>query len=77
MHTPSDIDIRELDRRTADGFDVSLLWHPPTNRITVAVEDKLFGALFALEVDPGDALLAFRDPFAYASRDLSGRAIAA
>ena len=77
MHTTSDIEIRELDRRTGDGFDVRLLWHPPTNRITVAVEDELYGGLFALEVEPGDALVAFRDPFAYASRDVSVRALAA
>jgi hypothetical protein len=77
MRTPSDIEIRELDRRAGDGFDVRLLWHPETNRVSVAVEDELYGGLFALEVDPGDALVAFRDPFAYASRDLSGRALAA
>ena len=77
MRTTSEITVRELDRRTGDGFDVRLLWHPATDRVTVAVEDQLFGGLFALEVAPGDAVVAFRDPFAYASRDLSGRALAA
>ena len=77
MTTTAEITVRELDRRTGDGFDVRLLWHPPTNRVTVAVEDRLYGALFSLEVDPRAALVAFRDPFAYASRDLTGRVLAA
>jgi len=78
MSTTSEIAVRELDRRTSDGFDVRLLlWHPPTNRVSVAVEDELYGGLFALEVDPADALVAFRDPFAYASGRLTGHALAA
>ncbi len=77
MRTPSEIAVRELDRRTGDGFDVRLLWHPQTNRVSVAVEDELFGGLFALEVDPADALAAFRDPFGYASGRLTSHALAA
>ena len=77
MRTTSEIAVRELDRRTGDGFDVRLLWHPQTNRVSVAVEDELYGGLFALEVDPADALIAFRDPFAYASGRLTGHALAA
>ncbi len=77
MRTTSEIAVRELDRRTGDGFDVRLLWHRPTNRVSVALEDELYGGLFALEVDPADALAAFRDPFGYASRGLAGHALAA
>jgi len=35
--------IRELDRRTSDGIDVSLLWHSQTNSVTVAVHDRRDG----------------------------------
>jgi hypothetical protein len=77
MRTTSEIAVRELDRRTSDGFDVRLLWHPQTNRVSVAVEDELYGGLFALEVDPADALAALRDPFAYASGRLTSHALAA
>ena len=60
--------VRELDRRTNDGFDVRLLWTPQTDRVSVTVEHQHYGDFFTLDVDPSDALEAFHHPFAYASK---------
>lgn len=35
--------LRELDRRTGDGVDVSLLWDPRTKGVSVAVTDTRQG----------------------------------
>lgn len=62
--------LRELDRRTQNGIDVSLLWDPRTKRVSVAVTDTRQGGSFAFAVEPGDALEAFWHPYAYvAHRD--------
>ena len=58
--------VRELDRRTNDGIDVSLLWSPRTNRVWVAVENDRAGESFELDVEPGEALVAFHHPYIYA-----------
>ena len=34
---------RELDSRSADGLEVTLLWSKPTNALTVAVNDTRTG----------------------------------
>jgi hypothetical protein len=62
--TPS-ITIRELDHRISDGIDVTLLWDPLTDRVFVAVYDERYGESFQLQVDPAEALDAFRHPYAY------------
>jgi hypothetical protein len=67
MHTTAQAMIRELDRRTNDGFDVRLMWNSQTDRVFVTVEDRSHGGSFALDVDAGEALEAFHHPFAYAS----------
>jgi hypothetical protein len=62
--------LRELDRRTSDGIDVSLLWDPRTKGVSVAVTDTRQLGSFEFKVEPGDALDAFRHPYAYvAHRD--------
>ncbi len=62
--------LRELDRRTGDGIEVSLWWNPRTKGVSVAVTDTHRGGSFAFGVEPGDALVAFRHPYAYvAHRD--------
>jgi hypothetical protein len=59
--------MRELDRRTNDGIDVRLLWHPEDGRIAVAVADSKKGTAFDFEVrEPHRARHAFQHPFAYA-----------
>ena len=55
----------ELDCRTSDGIDVSLLWHRPTNSLSVAVFDAKTGERFAVPVRANAALDAFRHPYAY------------
>lgn len=60
--------VRELDRRTNDGIDVRLLWNPQTDRVSITVEDQRSEETFELEVDPADALAAFRHPYVYTDR---------
>jgi hypothetical protein len=57
----------ELDFRAGDGLEVSLLWDPETNRVTVSVFDAKTGDDFGIDVDPADALDAFHHPYAYAA----------
>lgn len=59
--------VRELDRRANDGIVVRLLWDSQTDRVLVAVEDERASESFELEVPAGDALEAFRHPYAYAA----------
>ena len=58
---------RELDRRTSDGLEVTLLWTPADDGITVTVVDAKAGDAFELAVDPAEALDAFHHPYAYAA----------
>jgi hypothetical protein len=56
----------ELDSRTADGIDVSLLWHPAENRVTVVAADARTGEVIEIEVrDHSRALEAFHHPYSY------------
>jgi hypothetical protein len=78
MYPSVESQVRELDRRSNDGIEVALLWHAPTNRVFVAVEDgRHEGESFRFEVDPRGALEAFRHPFAYAAGEGKGHAVAA
>ncbi len=77
MWTTTDISIRELDHRTGDGIDVTLLWYPDTGRVSVAVVDLRSGEAFELTVFPADALEAFKHPYAYATRGRSRHALVA
>jgi hypothetical protein len=65
MYATTEAAVRELDRRTNDGFDVRLLWDSQRDRVFVTVDDERHGELFALEVDASDALEAFHHPFTY------------
>jgi hypothetical protein len=67
--TTTDLFPKELDFRASNGIEVSLLWSKPTNRVTVSVNDTNSGETFQVDVEPQDALDAFRHPYAYASRD--------
>jgi hypothetical protein len=64
--------LRELDRRTRDGIDVSLLWDPRTKGVSVAVTDTRQGGSFEFGVEPGDALEAFWHPYAYVAHGDTG-----
>ena len=77
MNTDPDIEIRELDRRIADGIEVTLLWSEQMDGVLVTVVDRRSLESFELEVAAEDALDAFRHPFAYAYRDHDELALAA
>jgi len=70
MYPTQRTDLRELDRRTHDGIDVSLLWDARTEGVSVEVTDTRGGGSFEFGVEPADALEAFWHPYAYiAHRD--------
>jgi hypothetical protein len=62
-----DFTITELDHRSADGIEVSLLWSRTTNKLTVAVADSRSGESFEVHAPAEKALDVFRHPFAYAA----------
>ena len=77
MSTTAEIEIRELDRRSNDGIVVRLLWSPQSDRVWIDVQDQRLGGSFKLKVEPGEALAAFRHPYAYAQREDPDAAMAA
>ena len=58
---------RELDSRSNDGVEVTLLWQTGTDELVVEVVDTKLGDAFRLAVDAADALDAFHHPYAYAA----------
>jgi hypothetical protein len=66
INTTSTSDIRELDRRSSDGLEITLFWSASTNHVFIAVTDERHGASIEIEVDPAHARDAFLHPFAYA-----------
>jgi hypothetical protein len=72
-----DATTRELDHRSRYGVDIRLLWNCESGRVWVDIEDQRSLERFEIEVEPSDALAAFRRPFAYAVRNTTERALAA
>jgi hypothetical protein len=70
-------DARELDSRSSDGIDVTLLWSAQANRVWISVVDEKSGDWFEQDVHPALAQDAFQHPYAYANRDRDEFAIAA
>ena len=64
--TTGDTPMRELDRRSSDDIEVTLLWSARTNGVFVLVMERRTEALFHFEVAPEAALDAFHHPYAYA-----------
>jgi len=64
--TTGDAGMRELDHRSSDDIEVTLLWSARTNRVFVLVLEQRTQALFHFEVRPAEALDAFHHPYAYA-----------
>ena len=62
-----DLFLTELDHRSANGIEVSLLWSPSSNRLLVSVEDSRSGESFEVQAPAEKALDVFRHPFAYAA----------
>jgi hypothetical protein len=58
---------RELAHRKNDGVEVVLLWHLPTDDLTVTVSDERNGAHFELAAEPHQALDVFNHPYAHAA----------
>jgi len=56
---------RELAYRAADGVEVTLLWHPGSDLLTLCVCDHRRGAYFEVHPEPRLALDAFYHPYAY------------
>jgi hypothetical protein len=64
----SKMTLKELDYRSGDQIEVSLLWSPESGQLAVVVVDKATSEEFAMEVEPGEAMEVFRHPFAYADK---------
>ena len=62
-----DDSVRQLDQRSGDGIDVTLLWDSRSDQVFVCVVDERLGETFEFGVPPQDALDAFRHPYAYAA----------
>ncbi len=58
---------QELAFRTNAGLDVSLLWRPADDRLSVVVTDQKGGGSFELGARRDNALEVFYHPFAYAA----------
>ena len=75
--TTGDTGMRELDHRSSDDIEVTLLWSAGTNRVFVLVLEQRTEALFHFEVAPAAALDAFHHPYAYAQHVELQHAVAA
>jgi hypothetical protein len=62
-HTPA---LRELAHRAHDGLEVTLLWNPRSNEVSIDVVDERHNSSFMLAVEPDSALDAFNHPYVYA-----------
>jgi hypothetical protein len=61
--------VRELDHRSTDGLEVTLLWDAVRDVANVAVLDTKTGETFEVAVGERDnALDVFNHPYAYATR---------
>lgn len=66
MHTEVNLrGLRELDRRSGGGLEVTLLWSERTGSVFVCVDDEQTNTGFHFAVDPEHALEAFHHPYAY------------
>ena len=74
VDTTTELFPRELDSRSVDGLEVTLLWSKPTNALTVAVNDTRTGEAFTLRADA--AKRARRLPPSVRVRRLPGRVAA-
>jgi len=62
--------LRELDQRSGNGLEVTLLWSERTGAVFVRVEDERTDTGFHFAVDPAEALEAFRHPYGYSRRNV-------
>ena len=62
---PTRLMSRELASRTNDGIEVTLLWEPGSDLLTVCVCDHRRGGYYEVHPDPSCALDAFYHPYSY------------
>jgi hypothetical protein len=58
---------RELAYRESQGLEITLLWHPADDSLTVLVVDTWSGTSFALTAERDRVLDVFNHPFAHVS----------
>jgi hypothetical protein len=59
---------RELAYRESQGLEVTLLWHPDDDALTVLVVDTRTGESFVLAAEREQVFDVFNHPFAHAER---------
>jgi hypothetical protein len=59
---------RELAHRSADGLEVSLLWDPLDDRLSVRIEDTRLDEVHEVPVGDARPLEVFEHPFGYLAR---------
>jgi len=64
--------VEELAHRDADGIEVSLLWSPADDSLTVSCVDARTEERFTIAAEPSIALDVFHHPYAYAARQHIG-----
>jgi hypothetical protein len=64
--TPAITTHRELAHRAHDGLEVTLLWDPETNAVSIDVVDERNDSSFSRSVPAASALDAFNHPYVYA-----------
>jgi hypothetical protein len=60
--------LRELAHRSADGLEISLLWDPRDDSLSVRVTDAREDARYDIPVEDAKPLDVFEHPFAYLAR---------
>lgn len=59
---------RVLAERRTGSVEILLLWHPSPNKVEIRIHDTSQEEEFGFRVPPGEAMEAFRHPYAYAAR---------
>jgi hypothetical protein len=60
-------EVHEIDHRSTDGLEISLLWNETSDELSVRVLDSRTGESFELPAAKDDALDVFHHPYAYAA----------
>jgi len=66
---------RELAHRSADGLEVSLLWDPLDDCLSVRVEDSRLDEVYEVPVGDAKPLEVFEHPFGYLARYEAAHAV--
>jgi len=71
-HSAGNEESRELAERLSGSVEVLLLWLPASNTVELRIHDMAMRESSRFRVPSGEAMRAFRHPFAYAS---AGRSV--